>query len=76
VDATAPRITLTSAGALTLTYLLDNSAGQHPAEVTFNGALAGTVTLPAARLAAGANAVTLTKTSGSWLVYDALGVYR
>jgi hypothetical protein len=35
-----------------------------------------TVVLPKARLIAGDNVVTLTKSSGSWLVYDAVGLYR
>ncbi|GAA1672721.1 hypothetical protein GCM10009765_22570 [Fodinicola feengrottensis] len=34
-----------------------------------------TVTLPAARLVAGRNTITIDKTSGSWMVYDAVGIY-
>ena len=34
------------------------------------------VPLPAAQLVAGRNTITITKTSGSWMVYDAVGVYR
>ncbi|MET0134620.1 MAG: polysaccharide lyase family protein [Kibdelosporangium sp.] len=34
-----------------------------------------TVALPAAGLTAGRNTITIEKTSGSWLVYDAVGIY-
>ncbi|GAA5193381.1 hypothetical protein GCM10023322_55270 [Rugosimonospora acidiphila] len=35
-----------------------------------------TVPLPASGLSAGKNTVTLTKTIGSWMVYDAVGIYQ
>jgi hypothetical protein len=35
-----------------------------------------TVRLPAARLSAGKNVITIDKNRGSWMVYDAVGVYR
>jgi Polysaccharide lyase family 4, domain III/Carbohydrate binding domain len=34
------------------------------------------VPLPATQLVAGNNTITITKTTGSWMVYDAVGVYR
>ncbi|TDV57649.1 polysaccharide lyase family protein [Actinophytocola oryzae] len=70
-------VALNSGAATTVTLPGGSGAGYANGSALDSGVSPSqfTVSLSAAHLKAGANTVTIDKTSGSWLVYDALGIY-
>ncbi|MBM7789779.1 polysaccharide lyase family protein [Tenggerimyces flavus] len=78
--ATAPGtvvVKLNGGTATTVALPAGGSAGHASGSAVDSGDIPSqfTVALPAAQLVAGRNTITLDKATGSWLVYDAVGIY-